>query len=228
MQGWVAGQVLVDKTPSYALDLETLKRAEQYFDNARYIHLLRHPYGMIRSFEEAKLEQVFFRYQHDFSNRELAELIWIISQQNITKFLKEIPRERKHIVKFEELVKEPSKALGEICGFLGLELQPEMMQPYLEKQNRMTDGIHPLSKMLGDVKFHEHARVDSTVAESWREHYSEDFLSETTWQIAESLGYEKYSGAGKGLEELSQQSARKLKPIRRRPRKNRITDQVLD
>ena len=43
-----------------------LERAEEVFEGARYLHLLRHPYGMIRSFEEAKLEQVFFRYPHPF------------------------------------------------------------------------------------------------------------------------------------------------------------------
>jgi hypothetical protein len=228
MQEWIAGRTLVDKTPSYALDLETLKRAEQYFDNALYIHLLRHPHAMIRSFEEAKLEQVFFRYQHDFSNRELAELIWVISQQNITEFLKSIPRGRKYFVRFEELVKEPAKVLEGICEFLGLELQPEMMQPYLDKQSRMTDGIHPLSKMLGDVKFHEHAGVDSAVADRWKAQLSEDFLSEITWQIAESLGYEKDFEAVEGFKELSQQSARQLKPIRRRPRRGTVTNQVKD
>ena len=31
------------------------------FEEPLYIHLLRHPYGMIRSFEEARLDQVFFR-----------------------------------------------------------------------------------------------------------------------------------------------------------------------
>ncbi|MET0622971.1 MAG: amino acid adenylation domain-containing protein, partial [Pyrinomonadaceae bacterium] len=72
MQEWIGGRMLVDKTPSYALDREVLRRAENHFDGARYVHLLRHPYGMIRSFEEAKLEQVFFRYRHSFSRRELA------------------------------------------------------------------------------------------------------------------------------------------------------------
>src|SRR5690606_37684103 len=107
MQTWIGGKILVDKTPSYALDLEILKRAETDFDNALYIHLLRHPYAMIRSFEEAKLDQVFFRYKHPFSVRELAELIWLISHQNILEFLRSIPNERQYCVKFEDLVNQP-------------------------------------------------------------------------------------------------------------------------
>ena len=121
MQGWLEDKKLVDKTPSYALDMETLKRAEKYFDNALYIHLLRHPCGMIKSFENAKLEQVFFRYKHDYTSREIAEIIWVISQQNILNFLNEIPRQRQLSVRFEDLVTAPEKTLAGLCEFLGVE-----------------------------------------------------------------------------------------------------------
>ena len=121
MQGWLEGKKLVDKTPSYALDMATLRRAEKYFDNALYINLLRHPCGMIKSFENAKLEQVFFRYKHDYTSREIAEIIWVISQQNILKFLDEIPQHRQLSVRFEDLVTEPEKILAGLCEFLGIE-----------------------------------------------------------------------------------------------------------
>jgi hypothetical protein len=54
------------------------------------------------------------------------------------------------------LVKEPEPVLRGICDFLGLEYVPAMAAPYQAQEQRMVDGIHPLSKMLGDVKFHEH------------------------------------------------------------------------
>ncbi len=189
LQEWIGDRLLVDKTPSYALDLKVLERAEETFDNARYIHLLRHPYGMIRSFEEAKLDQVFFRHPHSFSRRELAELIWLVSQRNILRFLEGIPAERQLRVRFEDLLAEPSTRLEEVCSFLGIEFRPEMAAPYEDKQRRMTDGIHSWSRMLGDVKFHEHSGVDSTVAEKWKSQYKEDFLGEPTWETAAALGY---------------------------------------
>jgi hypothetical protein len=101
MQEWIDGKWLVDKTPSYALDVETLRRAEETFDGARYIHLLRHPHAMIQSFEAAKLDQVFFRYENPFTVRELAEIIWVMSHRNILEFLKDVPQERQHIVRYE-------------------------------------------------------------------------------------------------------------------------------
>ncbi|HKV41969.1 MAG TPA: sulfotransferase, partial [Blastocatellia bacterium] len=58
MQRLLRGRVLVDKTPYYALDPRVLRRAESYFEQARYIHLVRDPRAAIRSFEEARLDQV--------------------------------------------------------------------------------------------------------------------------------------------------------------------------
>jgi amino acid adenylation domain-containing protein len=195
LQAWIGDRRLVDKTPSYALDKDVLKRAENCFDDALYVHLLRHPFGMIRSFEEAKLEQVFFRYQHSFSRRELAELIWVISQQNILEFLEQVPAGRQFQLRFEELVRSPREVLEGVCGFLGLDFQPEMVEPYQHQENRMTDGIHPLSRMLGDVKFHQHSEIDAAVAERWKGQTANDSLSQLTWEVAEALGYPRERAA---------------------------------
>ncbi|MBV9788063.1 MAG: amino acid adenylation domain-containing protein, partial [Chloroflexi bacterium] len=191
MQSWLGARTLVDKTPSYALDLKILQRMEEDFEQPLYIHLLRHPYGMIRSFEDARLDQVFFRHDHSFPTRTLAELIWTVCQQNIQSFLTEIPAERQHQLRFEDLTAQPEHVLEDLCRFLGLPYRPEMAQPYQDKQQRMTDGIHAMSKMVGDVKFHQHTSVDARISERWKEHYTRDFLGDPTWQLAESLGYRR-------------------------------------
>jgi len=53
----------------------------------------------------------------------------------------------------------------------------------------MTDGIHPLSRMLGDVKFHQHSSIDARVAERWKQQAANDELAPKTWEMAEILGY---------------------------------------
>ncbi|HEV2846704.1 MAG TPA: condensation domain-containing protein, partial [Thermoanaerobaculia bacterium] len=53
----------------------------------------------------------------------------------------------------------------------------------------MTDGIHAWSRMLGDVKFHQHSGIDRGAAERWREMARENFLGDVTWSLAEELGY---------------------------------------
>src|SRR6476659_1976175 len=193
MQEWIGDRRLCDKTPSYALHTSIMKRAEVDFENAHYIHLLRHPHGMIRSFEEAKLDQIFFRYSHPFSRRELAEMIWTISHQNILEFLQDLPVGREHQLKFEDLVRRPRESLEQICKFLGVELHPDMLQPYKDGGQRMTDGIHTESRMLGDVKFHTYKGIEASVGERWKEHAGRNNLAEETQAVAALLGYE--SGA---------------------------------
>jgi len=191
LQDWIEGRRLVDKTPSYALDLEILKRAETIFDSALYLHLVRHPHGMIRSFEEARIDQLLTRYKHPFSARELAELVWIINQQNILRFLAEVPGSRQHRVRFEDLVNEPQPTLKEVCRFLGIDLHPDMLDPYKNRERRMTDGIHATSRILGDVKFNQHKEIDAKIATIWQAQEGVVPLGEITWQLAESFGYQR-------------------------------------
>ncbi|HEX8091267.1 MAG TPA: amino acid adenylation domain-containing protein, partial [Blastocatellia bacterium] len=184
-------ETLVDKSPSYALDLETLRRAETYFDNALYIHLVRHPLAVVRSFEEARLDQLFFRYRDGFSTRELAALIWLVSHQHILEFLKQVPEHRQHRLKFEDLVGKPEESIRGVCDFLGLEPHPDMLRPYEDKHKKMTDGLYTESRMIGDVKFHTHSDIDAEAGRRWKDYNIVDDLGEVTWQLAESFGYER-------------------------------------
>ncbi|HYO16003.1 MAG TPA: amino acid adenylation domain-containing protein, partial [Thermoanaerobaculia bacterium] len=190
LQEWLGERILVEKTPSYAFDLAVLRRAEEDFEGALYVHLLRHPGGMIRSFEEARLDRIFFRQPHPFTRRELAELLWVISQENIQRFFEEIPEHRCYRLRFEDLVREPEPLLRELCGFLGLDFHPAMLRPYEDQSRRMTDGLHAESRMLGDVKFHTHSGIDAGAAERWREGFGEDLLGDPTARLAAALGYE--------------------------------------
>lgn len=191
LQQWIGPtRRLVDKTPAYALDPATLQRAEVEFSDPLYIHLTRHPLGMIQSFEEAHTDQVFFRHPHDFSPRTLAELTWLVSHQNILSFCRQLPATRYLRISYEELVRTPVTAMEHLGKFLGLPFEAEMAQPYVNQEKRMTDGLYAVSKMLGDAKFHTHQQIDAANAERWRGTYAETLLSEATWQVANTLGYQ--------------------------------------
>jgi acyl-CoA synthetase (AMP-forming)/AMP-acid ligase II/NAD(P)-dependent dehydrogenase (short-subunit alcohol dehydrogenase family) len=205
LQQWLGDRILVDKTPTYSLDLEVLRRAESDFEDPLYIHLVRHPYGTIRSFDESSLDQLLYAYmpslhtgEQDFSRLQLAELTWLLCHQNILDALRRVSAERQIRVRFEDLVREPRHTVENICQFLGLPLHPEMLQPYKEKQQRMTDGVHSVSRMLGDFKFHQHQVINADVADTWRQHYTADFLGDETWRVAESLGYERIQDTSQG------------------------------
>lgn len=194
IQEWLGDRLLVDKSPNYTFTPAILARLETDFENPLYIHLLRHPGGMIHSFDEAKLDLLSgsqFSRDNPFTRRETAELIWIISQQNILKFLENIPQKRRFRLKFEDLVKEPGRMGQDLCRFLGIDFQSEeMLQPYKEKKNRMTDGIHEQEGMMvGDVKFHDHRQIDADTADNWQKHHRVDLLADITRRLAGDLGY---------------------------------------
>jgi amino acid adenylation domain-containing protein/natural product biosynthesis luciferase-like monooxygenase protein len=198
IQQWIAPRLLVDKTPDYAMDIDVLRRAEDLFEDPLYIHLTRHPLGMIRSYEKGRfILESLFRGRHDFTARQLAELTWLISHRNITEFLHGIPAHRQQRVRFEDLVSTPLPVLGGLCQWLEIPFMPEMADPYQGGSERMTDGVHPMSPQVGDANFYKHGRLNPEVASSWKNSYTEDFLSPLTWVLAASFGYPNPFAAAK-------------------------------
>ncbi len=182
LQEWAGGRLVVDKTPSYALDLWTMRRAERMFEDPLYVHLIRHPRATIDSYLEAKMDQV---YGFPFPPEEQAELVWTLAHRNILTFLEEVPAERQHRLRFEDLVKDPRGSMVSLSRFLGLEMDEGMLQPY--QGQRMTDGLHAGTRMMGDPKFHEHQGIDASVADRWQT--AAGSLSPESWSLAAELGY---------------------------------------
>ncbi len=185
MQEALGDRYFVDKSPLYCLDVTVLQRAEAYFENARYIHLLRHPLSSIRSFEEARLDETF-EHPQGFTRRQLAELMWLVSHGNILEFKKCVPANRWMQVRFEDLVKRPRETSEAMCEFLDIPFDEAMLDPY--SGTRMTDGIHAESQMLGDMKFHKHQGIDAKAAERWKE--KPDALGDPAQALAALFGYE--------------------------------------
>ncbi|MFN0055393.1 MAG: amino acid adenylation domain-containing protein [Planctomycetales bacterium] len=190
LQQLVAPRRLVDKSTHYSHDPGIIRRAELYFEEALYIHLVRHPCGMIRSYDAGNFH-VFFRHSHPFAKRQLAELNWVVANQNILDFLSHVPQARQTRVRFEELVEDSAGTLERLSQFLGVAFHPEMLNPYGDARVRMTDSIRPGTIMLGDPSFRRHAQVDRQVARGWRGVIAEHSLGDVTWDLARRLGYER-------------------------------------
>jgi len=202
LQEWAGSRLVVDKTPSYALDLWTMRRAERMFENPLYVHLIRHPRATIDSYLEAKMDQV---YGFPFPPGEQAELVWTLAHRNILTFLEEVPAERQHRLRFEDLVKDPRGSMVALSRFLGLEMEEAMLEPY--QGQRMTDGLHAGTRMMGDPKFHQHRGIDANVADRWQQ--AEGTLAAESWSLAVDLGY---PAPRKKDEDLA------LRPVPREPR----------
>ena len=189
IQELLEGKILVDKSPSYILDKNALQRAEDIFENALYIHLYRHPYSMIQSFEKMHMDQVMYLKKHDYSAKQLAELIWQQSHQNAIDFLKYIPNQRQFNVSYETLISDPEAVMKNLCTRFKIDFHPNLIKPYEGLDQKMTDGIYKDSKPMGDIKLLQHKKINPTLANNWKGVINNNFLHEQTWKTAKTLGY---------------------------------------
>lgn len=187
LQDRTGGRVLIDKTPTDALDLDVLRNAERGFDRPRYIHLLRDPASMSRSFENYHMDQILYLGEHGFSPRQLGELVWTVSHRNITAFAGEVDSDRFLRVSFEDLVTEPEPTMRAIADFLGVDYHPNLIDPYNDLGSKMVDGLHPESTPMGDTRLLDRRHIDATVVDRWTA--VDTGLGEPTLRMAAQLGY---------------------------------------
>lgn len=194
LQERAAPRLLVDKSPSYALDPGALRKAERDFAKPFFIHLVRHPVPVIWSFEKHHMDQALYLHDHDFDRRTLAELVWTASHQVVTEFLDGLPSTRWHRIHFENLVTDPEPELSRLLERLGLPFHPDVLDPYAHRERKMIDGVVPESRPMGDTRFLEHGRVLAEAAASWRHEkresneVTEGDLGDLTLALAERLG----------------------------------------
>ena len=185
LQQLAGDRLLVDKSPTYASNRETLDKAEAIFDGAKYIHLVRHPYAVIESFARMRMDKLVGSNSDPY---QLAELIWRDSNQNIIDLAENIDTDRYHLVYYEDLVSKPREVLSGICDFLEIPFDEAVLSPY--KGDRMTDGVNEKAMSLGDPNFLSHRSIDARLAETWKKIELPSHLGKYTQQLAKQLKYE--------------------------------------
>ncbi|GAB4199316.1 MAG: hypothetical protein OHK0022_19440 [Roseiflexaceae bacterium] len=191
LQDLSAPRILVDKSPSYTMSLETLQRAEEYFDRPKYLHLVRHPYAVIESVVRIRLDKLFspVLYGNDEADPfVVGEKVWLTSNRNLLNFLKGVDPARHFRVYYEDLVSQPEQTMRGVCDFLEIPYDPAVIQPYDNKRERMISGI-------GDPNILKHDKVDAKLSETWRKVKLAWRLGEPAQQLAAELGYELPSEA---------------------------------
>ncbi|MEH1781706.1 MAG: type I polyketide synthase [Nostoc sp.] len=186
LQENIAPRLLVDKSPSYAVNRAILERGEAIFANSKYIHLVRHPYPVIESFVRMRMQKM--AGLGDENPYQIAEQVWTKSNQNILDFLAQIEPERHHQIRYEELVKDPSGTLSELCDFLNVDFDAALLQPY--EGDRMTEGVYQSSLSISDPNFLKHDSVDASLGDKWKSIQLPHQLGEETRQIVNQFNYE--------------------------------------
>ncbi|RVX42527.1 sulfotransferase family protein [Nonomuraea polychroma] len=152
---------IVDKTPANAF---AYQRIATCWPDARFIFLLRHPASIATSWHEAS---------PDKRTADEAAL-------DALRYMKAVQRARKALpgltVKYEELSAEPERVTREICAFLDLEWEPEMLS--YGKQTVIQKG-------LGDWR----DKIRTGTVQPARELPAEHEIPEALKPISRTWGY---------------------------------------
>jgi acyl transferase domain-containing protein len=172
-------KLLVDKSPGYSNQLETLKRLSRNFPKAKFIYLVRHPYSVI----ESVVRNRFIRLMGGGETNpfDYGEFLWTRSNSNILDFLQTLNQNQYCIVRYEDLMKQPRLYLEQMCHLMGVPFTNELLTPY--QGRRMRDG-------LGDPNLLEHNKIDSSLGDVWRQIVLPKTLGRATRLIARELEYE--------------------------------------
>jgi len=192
------GSFLLDKTPAYANDGDTLRRSRPL--TPFYIWLIRHPLGVIESHVRLKLRERHTRDLkgmgrtfHDYVVDRVAktargmlpiahgrEVKWVLQQTIIREFLATVPDEQKVVIKFEHLVRDPEPVVARLCETLGVAVEPAMLEACGARKVMNTS--------LGDPNFHIHDRIEAKAADTWKELFKEEQLSLETRRLMDAIG----------------------------------------
>ncbi|NIN99979.1 MAG: hypothetical protein GTO49_34440, partial [Anaerolineae bacterium] len=102
----------------------------------------------------------------DVDPHAFAEQIWRTINNNILEFSMEVDADRYHLVRYENLVREPEKEMRRLCAFLDIPFEEQVLNPY--EGNRMTDGVYSTSLSIGDPNFLHHDAIDASLGEAWK------------------------------------------------------------
>jgi phthiocerol/phenolphthiocerol synthesis type-I polyketide synthase E len=178
LQAMTRPRLFVDKSPSYAEDIATLRRMDHWFSASYAIVLTRHPFAVMESYVRNRIgTMASTRYADPW---EQAERHWLTHNQNVLRLFDEAPRPA-HWVKYEDLVADPEASMRALCASLGIRFGREVLTPY--QGRRMIDGV-------GDPNFHEHDAISPELGEVWRRVRPPRPLLPETRRLAERLGYE--------------------------------------
>ncbi len=175
-------RTLVDKCPHLVATPDALNRLAEWYPDARWIWIVRHPGSVTRSVENMPMAEVILQgYAPD------ARSIWHHGNKTVQRFLAGIPVERQVTVRYEALVTDPRPVLEAVCATLGIPFHEAVLNPY--EGDRMRDGP-PGARAVGDPNMAGRGRIEPELATRWLEGFDPASVSPETHTLARELGYD--------------------------------------
>lgn len=182
LQERLGERILVDKCPHLAGDPTALARLPEWFPDARYLWIVRHPGSVIRSLENMPMAEVMLT---GFEGGGAG--IWTGGNRLFQSFLSKIPSERWIMLRYEDLVQQPEVELRRFCEKMGLPYAPEMANPY--EGDRMREGPKG-ARAVGDPNMAGRGKIDASLSTAWLEGFDPTVLSEDSRALSAELGYD--------------------------------------
>jgi hypothetical protein len=152
-------RLIIDKTPTYSGSSQDLDWITNHFPNARFVHIVRNPYDVIRSFVRMQFRKLPTNNPGAGLNPHHAgEIAWFRHNSNIAALFETLPADRTFVVRFEDLVADPATTLAEVCRLVGVSYEPRMANPYETDSRRVARGAgDPRVNLLTGVEQREPA-----------------------------------------------------------------------
>jgi hypothetical protein len=156
----VAPLRIADKSPVYGSSVDTLKRIQDTFPNAYYLHLLRHPVTQGQSILNiAKGMMAVMADSIDYSTDPPTvdpQIMWFEMQKNILEFLQHIPEDHKMTMRGEDFLNERDANLRKICKWLDIADDEAAMEAMQHPEDSPYACLGPFGAHLGnDLNFLE-------------------------------------------------------------------------
>ncbi|HHO51930.1 MAG TPA: NAD-dependent epimerase/dehydratase family protein, partial [Deltaproteobacteria bacterium] len=178
LQQRIGSRLLIDKTPTYALDPGALAQALASFSSPRFVILTRHPEPVTASFAQHRLQHLLADPSLD--PYAAGEAVWQHATEQLMRFAAGLDDARRCWIRFEDLIHAPEPVLRRLLAFLGVPWHEAVLTPYAG--DRMSDAH------IGDPSFRTHSRID--LEHATRTVHLPRPLSRRTLRLARAIGYE--------------------------------------
>jgi Sulfotransferase family len=142
----VEPRIGVEKSPATTKKNRFLERSYQWFPNAYYLHLTRHPVSSRISIREfLEFQERRDQQQNKVSKKTAIDslLVWYLMHRNILNFTNSLPPGQVMRIKGEDILSQPDLYLPQISEWLGIRTDPEAIELMKHPENSPYAYIGP-------------------------------------------------------------------------------------
>lgn len=126
-----------DKNNYYIQQFDTL---HSIFPEAKFVLIIRDGRDVACSYKNVNKLDTTSRYKPVLPDKiEDIAIKWLTNNQNILNFFDSLPRYQKHSLKYESLITDTEQELKNICRFLEIDFNKEMLNYYLHNKDNQDE-----------------------------------------------------------------------------------------